>query len=43
VNALWEPKARAWLITTTCGSAAASSASTSRALSGLPSLTKMIS
>ena len=43
VNALCEPKFRVWLIDDHPGRDAASSASTSRALSGLASLTKMIS
>ena len=43
VKPLCEPKLRAWLMTTTFASRDASSASTSRASSGLASLTKMIS
>ena len=43
VNAPWEPKLRLWLMTRTLGSISASFSRTSRALSGLASLTKMIS
>ena len=43
VNALWDPNARAWLMTVTCGSRSASSVRISRVSSGLPSLTKTIS